>query len=291
MPHETSTAIPRSMRVFLTTAALVLGALMLFEPAVGQGADPAPENPESEPWIALVDEALLPGDSMLARARIETRDGMGGTSLDVIDIVRASFGTTTRTLIEVEAPEPGEGVAYERVAEPGKPLERWVWLPEVRRLRRIAGVRRTDPFLGTEFTYEDLGLATPVERRAGDARWIEGSGSRLLELESPSYHYYDRVVTRVDPETNLPTTVSFYDRAGQLYRQQYFEDVRETDGNRFPWRIRVRNRLTGAESVLTFEAVRFGVDVPRERFSESTVRRHLRRAEELIPDAAVKPPE
>jgi hypothetical protein len=242
-------------------------------------------------WISRANAALLPGDSMLARAQIVTHDPLGGTSHDVLDMARVSEGDATRTLIEVEAPEAGAGTTYEIVARPGRPLERWVWLPELRRLRKIFGVQRTDPFLGTEFTYEDLGLALPVERRAGVARRVGEPPHRLLELESPPYHYYSRVVTRIDPATNLPTTVSFYDRAGQLFREQRFGEVRQIDGRPFPTVIAVRDVQTGAYSVLTFQSVRFDVDIPPQRFSESALRRHLRRAGEALPDALETTPD
>ena len=195
-------------------------------------------------------------------------------------------------LVQVEAPQEGEGLAYEIVARPCRPLERWAWLPSVRRLRRIVGVRRTDPFLGTEFSYEDLALAAPVERRAGAVRWVDEHGERLVELESPPYHYYERVVTRIDPDTALPRSVYFYDRAGRLFREETFDDVRRIDGRPYPGRITALDRLTGSRSVLVFESIHFDVAIPPERFAESAVRRRLRSGSELIPDeAAVEAPD
>jgi hypothetical protein len=83
--------------------------------------------------------------------------------------------------------------------------------------------------------------------------------------------------------------VLFYDRAGQLFREQHFEAVREVDGYPFPTRTSVRDRLTGARSVLTFESVRFDVPIPPERFLESAVRRRVRSLGEVLPDASVAP--
>lgn len=264
----------------------LLVALIAGWPAAAR-ADTAESELPASVWIERANEALLPGDSMIARVRLFTRDGHGGEWLDELDMVRVSDEDgETRTLLEVEAPEEGEGTAYEVRARPDGTLERWVWLAELRRLRRLTGVRRTDPFLGTEFTYEDLGLAIPVERARGSVRVVGEGADRRVEVTSPAYHYYDRVVTRIDPSTELPERVLFYDRAGQLFREERFEGIRSVDGHPFPTTITVRDHITGAFSVLRFESVRFDVDVPDVRFTDSVIRRRLAARGELVPDDA-----
>jgi hypothetical protein len=283
-----SEQIRRPSRRRLGAIALA-GALALAVATVARGEShegEASAEAERTParWVEIANRALLPADSMAARATIETRDGFGGDSTCTIEMLRRSEDDAVRTLIEVESPPEGEGTVYEIVARRGEPLERWVWLPAVRRLRRISGVQRTDHFLGTEFSYEDLGLALASERGDGSVRRVQAGGDGgTIELESPSYHYYSRVVTRLDPKTGLPTRVVFYDRAGDPFREQRFEQVRRIDGQPFPTRIVVEDRLTGARSVLTFDSVRFGVEVPLERFTASEIRRRLETAEDPIP--------
>jgi len=268
--------------------AALAGALSL---AVAAAGAPSPasaaeaERPAAR-WIEAANAALLPTGSMTARATVVTDDGFSGKETCTLDMVRLSEPGVTRTLIEVDSPPAGAGTVYQIVARDDEPLERWVWLPAVRRLRHIMGVQRTDPFLGTEFRYEDLGLAMAVERGDGTVRRVEDeAGAEVIEIESRPYHYYSRVVTRIDPGTNLPTRVDFYDRAGELFRQEHFEAVRRIDGEPFPTRITIHDRITGARSVLTFDSVRFGIDVPLERFTASVIRRRLEAAKNPIPAA------
>jgi hypothetical protein len=251
----------------------MLVAFLAVPVRVAAAGPQEPLSPAS--WIDRSNDAISPTSSMRARARITTRSEYQPESVDVLDVVRARFGDTTRTLIEVEAPQAGQGTVYEIVARPGEPVERWAWLPELRRLRKIVGVGRTDSFLGTAFTYEDLGLVSPGERGTGRATWAVEDGRPVVEVESDPYHYYGRVVTHIDPETKLPTNVLFYDRAGQLFREEHFGGVRTIDGHPFPTEVRVRDRLTGDESTLTFESVEFDVDVPEKVLSQSVIRRKL----------------
>jgi hypothetical protein len=254
-------------------------ALLLLPLALGAARAEAQEGVMTPAqWLARANEALLAGESLRARARIVTRDRFGGEWVDEFVLIRASYDGATRTLIEVVAPEVGKGTAYEIVARPGEPVERWVWLPSLRRLRKVIGVRRTDPFLGTEFSYEDLGLVLPAERADDRVRRVTqvGEGAdRVLEIQSPPYHYYQRVVTRIDPDTYLPVRVDFYDRAGQLFRQQRFEGVETVEGMPFPMRITMEDLITGTRSVLEFESIEPGVEIPESRFAESVIRRGI----------------
>jgi hypothetical protein len=163
----------------------IAAALLLLPLVHGPArADTAVDAMTPAQWLERANEALLAGDSLRARARIVTRDGFGGEWIDEFDLLRASYDGATRTLIEVVAPEVGKGTTYEIVARPGEPVERWVWLPSLRRLRKVIGVRRTDPFLGTEFSYEDLGLVLPAERADGRIRQVGEGADRVLEFES-----------------------------------------------------------------------------------------------------------
>ena len=222
-----------------------------------------------------MNEALSPGSSMTATIAIRTTWGRDDGIRMVADFKRLSGAMGDRILLEVKEPEEGRGTLYQILEAPDGSLERWAWQPTVRRLRRVAGVERTDPFMGTEFNYEDLGFAVPVERARGEVRRVRDGDRTLVRLDSPPYHYYSRVVTLIDPETNLPVRVSFYDEAGQRFREESFEDVRGIAGHPLPMRIVMRNLVTGAQSVLTFSDVEIDVPLDPAVFAESTIRKRL----------------
>jgi hypothetical protein len=192
-----------------------------------------------------------------------------------------------RTLIEVTAPEIGKGTLYQIIARPGKPLESWIWSPAVGRLRRIVGIHRTEPFMGSEFTYEDLGLAAPVERGRGEVGEVLEDGRRWIVLESGPYHYYERVQTYLDPGSGIPHRVVFYDRAGSRFREQRFLGIQRIDGYLFPTVIEVEDQHAGTKSRLVFSQVKFDVDIPPTLYTESIIRQKLRRGWQ--PDVPVNP--
>lgn len=262
----------------LALVAAIGGAAALGARAKSAGAEP---GESADMWIERMNQALLPGRSMTAKAVLTTTDASGASDQVEFDFARLSDQRgVDRTLIEVTAPEVAKGTVLQIVARPGKPLERWIWSPHIGRLRRITGVHRTDFFLGSEFTYEDLGLAAPVERRSGEVSEVTENGKRWILLDSGPYHYYGRVETYLDPEDGMPTRVVYFDRAGQRFREQRFLQIREIGGHRFPMVAEVEDELDGTTSRLVFSNMKFDADLPAARFTESVVRQKLRRMEQ-----------
>ncbi len=266
---------PTPLRPFQSSTgplALVLITLVTLAPS-GQSLAADPKDDDATVWVERMNRALNPGRTMTATLEIRTIwDREKGTGL-VADYKRRTGPEGSWVLLVVREPEEARGAAYQIRRSADGSLERWVWEPFLRRLRRIAGIQRTDPFLGTEFSYEDIGLAIPVERARGEVHRIEEDGRTLVRLDSPPYHYYSRVVTVIDPTTDLPVRVSFFDGAGQRFRVQTFDEVQEIQGHAFPTRIRKRDLVTDAESTLRFLDVRIDAPLPAETFEESEIQR------------------
>ena len=96
--------------------------------------------------------------------------------------------------------------------------EQHVWLPTLKRTRRIAGTQRTSAFVGSDFTYEDLAerpldkvdfTRLPDEEVAGRACYVlEGRGHPDLETG------YGRTVADITQDGFLTLRVRFFDKAG-----------------------------------------------------------------------------
>jgi hypothetical protein len=256
--------------------------------AIGITASVAPTEivraarPDSaDTWIERMNRSLSPGRSMTAKGVLTTTDSSGASDRVEFDFARLTEEGTDRTLIEVTAPELEKGTVYQIVARPGKPLESWIWSPSLGRLRRIIGIHRTDAFMGSEFTYEDLSLAAPLERRSGEVGEVVEDGERRIFLESSPYHYYGRVETYLDREAGMPKRVVYFDRAGQRFREQRFLEVQQIGDYLFPTVMEVEDELTGTTSRLVFSLVKFDVGIPPTLYTESIIRQRLRRGEKL----------
>lgn len=223
-------------------------------------------------WIDRMTAALWPSPTVQADVSLESSDEIGrGLDTEML-LLRRQRGDEVDSQIRVISPEVSLGTVYEVSSAPAKPIERWVYLPAVRRLRNLIGTRRTDAFMGSEFSYEDLDIAAPVESEWRSVERIDENGRSLVRVTGAPYSFYERVETVIDPTTSLPVRVSYFDRSGNLFKQETFAGIETVDGHSMPTRIEMDDVETGSKSVLRLRNIRLREAIDEKAFSESPIR-------------------
>jgi hypothetical protein len=148
-----------------------------------------------------------------------------------------------RALTVILAPPDAKGLAFlvEDRRDPQADVQ-WLWVPSVRRVRKLVAAEENESFFNTDFTYADLGFV----RRDVAYKLLgkeDRAGVRSYKLESiPEQKWYlSRILTWVSVETSLPVERQFFDPAGALYKIERFQDVQAIDGIPTPLKIRMEN--------------------------------------------------
>jgi outer membrane lipoprotein-sorting protein len=148
--------------------------------------------------------------------------------------------------------------------------DQWLYLPAVKRIKRIATANQSGSFMGSEFAYEDLVVRQLDKyefRYIGDET-IDGKDCYVIERTPKNRSSgYSRIV-RWRMKDNLQELRSdYYDRKGELLKRRDMTGHRLVEGY---WRVRsilVTNVQTGRKSRLSFDDVKLKVNLPAERFS------------------------
>jgi len=165
--------------------------------------------------------------------------------------------------------EPAEvtGNAY-LIWEPKDKLSAvWTYMPVLRRVRELAGVDAYEHFLGTDFTYADLGFVRlhPQYRLLGEE---DHGGKKTYKIEESvpkERAYYSRVITWVSKDSMLPVQRDYYDAAGTLWKTELLEE--ETiDGVPTPIRMQMKDLQAKSNTELRVRDVRYDVEVPDALF-------------------------
>ncbi len=117
--------------------------------------------------------------------------------------------------------------------DPAKEDDRWLYMPALGKVRRIAGSSRNDYFMGTDFTYQDLGSRAVGDDEHELLREEEFDGFQCWVVESKPKeegHMYSRVVKWVRQDALIPVRVEFYDRTERLLKILTVPDIRFQDG-------------------------------------------------------------
>lgn len=240
---------------------------------VSSGVSAARKDDSAHVWLERMRAALAPSTSTQARATLETWDGAAVGAVIQMNVSRHTSPTEKRTLIELTQPDAAKGTVYEVVAGRQGSLERWEYLPSIRRLRRTSGIHRSDLFLGTEFSYEALDLADSMERGQGRVDRVREEGRSLVRVTSPPGPSAGKIVTLIEPESSLPVRISFYEASGELSRIQEFGGIETIQEHRIPTVVVMRDVRSGSTSTLSFRDIQFDVEVPGEISERDEVQR------------------
>lgn len=202
------------------------------------------------------------GDESLRNIRLRTLEvqGDGDKSMSVFD-----------------EPADVRGTAFLTHSHATKPDDQWLYLPALKRVKRISSKNKSGPFMGSEFAYEDL---TSQEVEKYRYRWLRDEvldGRETMVLERvPAYEHsgYTRQVVWVDRIMWQPLKVEYYDRKQTLLKTLELGEYRQyLDRYWRALRMHMRNHQTGKSTQLEWRDLAFRTGLDERDFDHSALRR------------------
>jgi hypothetical protein len=151
--------------------------------------------------------------------------------------------------------------------------DRWLYLPAIDRVNRIAAGDKRTSFVGSDFLYEDVsgrGLDEDVHEliQTTDTQYIVKNTPKAPD--TVEFSYYN---VAIDRSNFVPMKMEFFDKTGTLYRTIESKAVEVIDG--FPTVVLsvVKDLKTGGQTEMKFEKVKYNIKL-KDVFQE----RYLRRA-------------
>ena len=189
----------------------------------------------------------------------DARAGEGDWSVIVFSAPRDIDGTATLTQARIE---PNDD-------------DQWLYLPAVKRVKRISSSNRTGKFVGSEFSFEDLGSQ---EVEDNTYRWLRdepcppaagGLTCHVVEgVPKNARSGYSRRVTWVDTTHYNPHKTDFYNRRGDLEKTLTVSGYRQYMGRYWrPARLDMQNVQTGKSTTLLQSAYTFGTGMSEGDFN------------------------
>ncbi|MEM9706622.1 MAG: outer membrane lipoprotein-sorting protein [Pseudomonadota bacterium] len=218
------------------------------------------------------------GDSEV-EATMVLRNASGQTAerrLTITTLEKADEGVGDKSLVVFESPRDVEGTALLSHAKILSPDDQWLYLPALKRTKRIASANKSGPFVGSEFAFEDFTLIelnkfTYSYQRAED---VNGRMADVIE-RFPRYERsgYTKQVAWIDQEDRQPRKIEFYDRKGALLKTLTLSDYRQYGVIWRAHRFEMVNHQTGKETDMVYGDYYFGSDLAENDFVKGVLER------------------
>lgn len=153
--------------------------------------------------------------------------------------------------------------------------DQWLYLPSIKRVKRISARGRTGSFIGSEFSYEDLVNVWWLDKFKYKYVRDQKVGPRdtwVVERypRDPDSGYSKQQVW-IDKEYLTALRIDFYDRKGQLLKTGNFRQFKKYGNKWRADRIDMDNRQTGKKSSVTWKTRSLGKSFSDADFSPDTL--------------------
>jgi outer membrane lipoprotein-sorting protein len=223
------------------------------------------------------------GDDGMARVAMVITDQQGRTREREFTIMRKDTADGGDQSYYVYFHKPGDVrktvfMAHKHV---DRDDDRWLYLPALDLVKRIAASDKRTSFVGSHFLYEDV-----------SGRNI-GEDVHTLQEETPEHYVLDNVprdpgnvefahyLIWIDKETFLAVKAEYYDAQGKVSRRVEALEVQPVDGIPTVIRARVEDLNTGGRTEMSFTKIRYNLgmsdDIFTERYLRKPPRKYIRR--------------
>ncbi len=153
--------------------------------------------------------------------------------------------------------------------------DQWLFLPALKRVKRISSGNKSGPFVGSEFAYEDLS-SQEIEKYTYKYLRDETMDDRdhfvIERYPVDRKSGYTRQVAWIDKDEYRTWKVEFYDRKKSLLKTLTLMDFRQyLDKHWRASQMDMVNHQTGKSTTLIFDAYEFGVGLDAGDFTRNSL--------------------
>ena len=221
------------------------------------------------------------GDTRYAEMELTLKKKNGSARQRKITSWAMDEGKDTKKIMFFTYPGDVKGTGfltydYDQV---GKEDDKWLYLPAMKKTRRISGSSsKTDYFMGTDFTYDDMGSRNVYEDTHKLLREEERDGHKCWVVESvpvDKHEIYSRKVSWIRQDCLTAIYVEYYDKLNKLHRVLTISDVKEVQGFWTIHKMEMKNVQTEHSTIITVKNPKYNIKIDKTLFTVAKLEKGL----------------
>jgi outer membrane lipoprotein-sorting protein len=186
-------------------------------------------------------------------------------------------GDGDKSLVIFDEPRDVQGTAFLNVTHKTGPDDQWLYLPALKRVKRISSNNKSGPFMGSEFAYEDIS-SQEIEKYTytflGEEDIDGVSMYRVERIPTDPKSGYTKQIAWYDQAEYRLQKVDFYDRKESLLKSLVYSDYQQYNG-KF-WRahtMSMTNHQTKKSTILSWTEYSFDNGLTDRDFDQASLKR------------------
>lgn len=186
-------------------------------------------------------------------------------------------GIDNKLMIRFSFPADVEGTGYLQIQHYDGDDDMWIYLPALKKVRRLVANNKKDSFVGSDFSYGDILLPVVDTYRHSLIRTDSLDGEECYVIQSipaseqiKKDYGYAKKISWIRTSNFMEKKVEYFDTAGRPLKTQLIPELREVDPVAHKWwamRREVVNHQTGHSTIIVFESLDAKQEVREDFFT------------------------
>lgn len=179
-----------------------------------------------------------------------------------------------KSLMEFLSPADIKGTRFLSYEHIDRDDDQWLYLPALKRVKRIASKNKSGAFMGSEFSFEDL-RAFNVKKYSypeGDISTVDGI-YKVISKPVSKYSGYSKLLFYINTKTFLVQKVEYFDRKKELLKTSIFEDYKQFGNIYRIGKITMKNTQNGKTTILVWSNEKIKTGLKPKDFNKRYLRK------------------
>lgn len=198
-------------------------------------------------------------ETVTGELNIRSADGTEVNRTFTMTTLEVAPGGDKRVVV-FEKPRDLAGFVSLNHSEILEPDKQWIYLPALKRSRRLSARDKTGAFAGSEFSYEDIvrwELEKYEYRYVGQENCAQTRCEVIEDIPLYPYSGYSKLVESIDMDILQPRKIVYYDLQGRAFKELELFEYKKIGKYWRPMRSRMTNLITQAVSEIQWQNYEF----------------------------------
>ena len=229
--------------------------------------------------ISEKSQDMVEFSAMEMLAKLKIYDAKGRERVRSVSTASKKFGDVNKTILKFTAPADVKGITMLIYDYDGKADDMWIYMPALRKTRRIVSSEKSKSFMGSEFTNADMSAPNmnDFEYKILDTEtyndlicWKIESKCKDEDIEDENG--FSKKIAWIEKTSNLCYKIEFFDFDGELYKIQTIEEYKkQQNGKYFAYLMQAKNIKTERKSVMNIQQFQEGSALTERVFAPSAI--------------------
>lgn len=204
----------------------------------------------------------------------------GGKRVRTIKQFIKDFGKVEKKIMFFISPADVRNTSFMNWSydDPKKDDDQWIYLPALKKVKRISSDSKGDYFMGSDFTYDDLGDRNPEEDNHKILRMEKLNGLECYVVESTPKdedYMYSKTVTWVVKDRWYGLKKIFYDEDGEFLKTLTLKEAKNIKGFWIIKKVEMDNKQKNHKTIMHLTNIKIDSGISSRMFTERMMKRGL----------------